>query len=451
MGHVRGCALGLILLASGMLAVFFFALSGLDGVSFQTGLGPGLKLDVKSGSAQWADARLRKLLNATRSRQWRLCGPRFHGFMQEYSMAQASLLNVSSGSPQPPRSIAYRCRENSTGGFTRADEICGGVGDRLVGLIGSYLLALGSDRTFLIDWEMLTDSFVPHTYNWVFPRQMKSLDESAASVVMGFISNACVLSLLPPSAQKAEVAVYSLQTNRGCVHDLYNASSSPTDRWVVILRERLGLNPETAFGCLFHSLFTPSDRLIATFGKYAQILLDPNVFAIGIHVRLGDHYMARNLSVTHVLDGISNIWEAAEAIANQEALPHQRVVWLFLSDSSALRVGVKAAFPDRVLLTDVLPTHINKFDVLRGQQIDQSEHVLPPSSPRAASLDSLGEWWLLSLCRYFIGSSGSGYQRTAYATSLWTEAMKEQQPYHQGTVLKFDTLTTHLTTAAGVR
>ena len=71
-------------------------------------------------------------------------------WQQRYAALHADIV----AGRRPPKFLVYRCANRHAGpGRTSAFRGCGGLGNRLRGLASAFVLALLTDRAFLIDWE----------------------------------------------------------------------------------------------------------------------------------------------------------------------------------------------------------------------------------------------------------------------------------------------------------
>ena len=168
-----------------------------------------------------------------------------------------------------------------------------------------------------------------------------------------------------------------------------------------------GLHSDNAFGCLLGSLLAPTDALLATFAPTISLLLDPTLYVVGIHIRVGDAAMG-GLTPPPPLSKYAPAFEAGLRLGEERAGWGQRVRLLLVTDCGPLKEAARKAYGEEVLITTpITPSHVAKRDAMGGM-------VVPPLQ---ANLNSFGEWWLLSLCSA-ASIAGSGYSHTAAAVGL---------------------------------
>ncbi|KAJ1421393.1 hypothetical protein B484DRAFT_452726 [Ochromonadaceae sp. CCMP2298] len=221
------------------------------------------------------------------------------------------------------RTITFRCR---TG------DDCGGVGDRLGGVMGGAFYALLSGRSYRVHWPGLEQIFEPRHTNWTFDpahlniqyldaqgeelshrlvetengegvlgslRPYLPYDNSSSDKSVGVVND---LNALPPRindpTQYAELEAYThllLHSNRGPTKAMYQKVNAKYG-W------KAGDDDESymqAFRCVFHELFKATDSFLRSpytavghpsvrFEEVLGRVADPSTLSAAVHYRVDD-------------------------------------------------------------------------------------------------------------------------------------------------------------------
>jgi hypothetical protein len=191
---------------------------------------------------------------------------------------------------------------------------------------------------------------------------------------------------------------------------------------------KMGLRPETAYGCALEYLFTPSLSVKEHF-RDEIITMTGDSMKIGIQVRLGDGYLRGGVfeEQKHAeasLLAVQHFFECAEQLQSAFRQPGQDVVWLLISDSLDIRSLSKTAYGDKLLVKLDEPSHVAG---MTGHEQNQ------------AMIAAAGEHWLFGLADYHVISSIGGFGRSA--------ALRAQT---WNTVYKLDVYQTHLLQCDGL-
>ena len=235
----------------------------------------------------------------------------------EYDKLCSAIQDVTSTLNHANQTFIFRCRPG---------DDCGGVGDRLGGVMGGALFSIMSGRSYRVHWPGLTAIFKEGPTNWTYDvndlglskdDEIK-LDETRVSVVEGgafykalphernvAIMNDLNAWLINNRTLWLEMKHYKtvfLHSNRGTNAAVYKAVSNFYN-----LPKRRGDSSEEkdyydAYRCIFHSMFQPSDEFLQSsyqnindgltyvFSDIINILNDPSMFSIAIHYRVdGKH------------------------------------------------------------------------------------------------------------------------------------------------------------------
>ncbi|GAA6008625.1 hypothetical protein JCM11491_003373 [Sporobolomyces phaffii] len=264
-------------------------------------------------------------------------------------------------------------REPNVLEFTCAEgQLCGGIADRFLGMVTTFLYSILTKRAFAVSWEqpapfdMLFDS--PHI-DWSRPFTNKSstppqriyANETFASAVSmidahnweepriddffpGFVGN---------YSNGAVTPWLKLAFNRGVVIRSFTYDT------VAPLLENLGLNVSTAYSCLLNYLIRPKRAVLDFITQYTSLFSLPEYFVVGIQVRTGDTSMyASRKDAVNTVSRHSRYFRCAEAVSRRYAHPSQKVLWYLISDSRTLERDALATYPDRVVVTGLKQSHV---------------------------------------------------------------------------------------------
>lgn len=295
-----------------------------------------------------------------------------------------------------------------------------GLGDRFVGVVSSFIMALLSGRAFFMEWPMAHYAIQPSTFNWAIPEWYTAKVRAAQGETrLEIVNGLCPLAHKSPFELDPSTSLYTIRSNRGCVDACFNVNATAPWLGYRSTLEELGLVKDTAFGCLLASLVAPNDDVIERSRPLLQVLLDPSVFIVGIHIRTGDRAMA--LSEDVGFSHFGAFWAAAGRLGKQRADVGQSVKWLLVTDSITLKRKFAEHYGSVALLTDVNPFHVSKHDVAEGGVKGQWGDI--PHTPEDSVSGSFMEWWLLTLCDAFVLNAHSSFSRTAAAAALRSDAI----------------------------
>eukprot|EP00050_Salpingoeca_kvevrii_P009950 m.5760 g.5760 ORF g.5760 m.5760 type:complete len:491 (-) comp2543_c0_seq1:172-1644(-) len=318
--------------------------------------------------------------------------------------------------------VAFRCHDTASLSFneTQEDIWCGGLGDRLPGIVSSFVLAVLSNRIFLMDWTLAPSAFEHNFINWEYESALANQPERSIFTRDVHHNPIAFLRILGNMESEGERPLdfdtISLIINRARATLLFDVNELPPKIDQVEMHHHqltaLGFQRENIFGCILRYLLQVPPRVKDEFRSYASILSDPDTLAIGIHIRTTDKAMFRNESLP--LERYRNRFESAQEIERLHGSKYKRVVWLLLSDNDSLRQASVVEYGSKVMITHITPYHVNKFE----HDMKRSNKHTAIVPPLRALETSIGEWWLYSLCDYFILDPWSGFSRTALFYSL---------------------------------
>jgi len=233
----------------------------------------------------------------------------------QYDKLCSAIQDVTSKLNHANQTFIFRCRPG---------DDCGGVGDRLGGVMGGALFSIMSGRSYRVHWPGLTAIFKAGPTNWTYDvhdlglsrNDEIELDATRVSVVPGgafykalsHVHNIAIMNdlnawLINDRTLWIEMKHYKiifLHSNRGTNEAVYKAVTNKYN-----LPQRKSSDSSNSFEydyydgyrCIFHSMFQPSDEflhskyvnihgLTYSFTDIINILDDPKLFSIAIHYRV---------------------------------------------------------------------------------------------------------------------------------------------------------------------
>jgi hypothetical protein len=207
--------------------------------------------------------------------------------------------------------------------------------------------------------------------------------------------------------------ILDLRTNIGVTRLLSKSRYLPVIQTLEML-------PSTSFGCALSWLMRPLGLSEGHTRQTLEKVLDPSTLVISIHLRTG----ARSNDVFNqkpskrgkaAVEHYQPWWDCAEGV---ERLLHKlhgsekEVVWLFYSDSIAVRRAVRKRFGDKKVLTcasdDCVPEHT------RGALLGAKSFRIENATSTVKGLQqAVSEQSLMSLGDAFLLSESSGFGRNS--------------------------------------
>ena len=335
--------------------------------------------------------------------------------------------------------VAYRCREANNREVSASDDNCGGIGDRFIGSVSVLLLALLSDTGFAIDWPLAAGALQPPlpppnddgrsgggwgngggidwsmgAFRHLQPSDVRDVDMiNELSIFYAFQPDTLTTFLAPASP-----ALISFRTNRGSINLLWSDRLPGGAAMKQRIAAEWGLAADTTFGCMLHALFRPSEHVVARFAPLVTDMLSGAFVFIGIHIRVGDQMMKQGAGAESFGAWFDAAAELERKVSSAAAAAGKTVRWLLVSDNAALRADALTRYRGKLVVPDVTPVHVSKRDVQKIYGSENEGSVAEGTSPSTATLEGVGEWWLLSQCDYFVINVVSAFGRTAAAYSL---------------------------------
>jgi len=290
----------------------------------------------------------------------------------------------------PPRFIVFSPR--------------GGLGDTMAGLGTAFLGAILSKRVLLLDWKTGEQGFVsPNLPNiWIKPNQYGAFDETSEDNFLIASSDSKIFSHFFERALQVEPEVIKYSGNRGHVSSFFSSKYQH-------LALDAGLQQETAYGCLINFLLDWSPAIQSKFSREIGLLLDPNAFTVGIHIRAynkGGDLAKREREKPARLSSFSIPLHCASDLDKKFNFRKKIARWLVVSDSPKLRKEIKSKYGKHVIIAE---------DLKIGDGQDYNSSGSGKIAPFAAAV---GEMWMLGLADKLVVMDRSGFGRIGAGRSL---------------------------------
>ena len=252
------------------------------------------------------------------------------------------------------KTLTYACK-----------SFCGGFGDRMRGIMTSYVLALITERHFMIDMTHPIDiiEFLrPNLYNWTFVKPKLNTSRSSISVSaidshVAFISNMQTRAFSQTWAKYDDI---TLLTNLDLVNDiLRNPTVQNTSivQMFVKLMPRVQLNMHSLFALLFDALFSPTPRIVSAL----QPILEPihsGCTMLCLHIRIGSN---PSNPLDQTFKDIGSAVNDTAAFLGQSKWMDNPMSRLFVTSDSALAIAhFVDRYPNRTLTVPGPILHIDR-------------------------------------------------------------------------------------------
>lgn len=271
----------------------------------------------------------------------------------------------------------------------------GGLADSFAGLASSVLVAMVSKRRLYIDWpdaaSVLYSPLLPEIWDveedeteWL---HLTGGNQSFDNIFSQVLTNTNLIKV---------------SGNRGFVHHFFSS------RQYRSYKDELGIWPSCAFGCLVGPLLDWKPLVRSAFRTEIEILSNPDIFSVGIHVRVfnkGGNLVQREQNGGVNIDKFAPLFTCAEQLTYRFKGKKQ-VKWLLISDSQKLKRMAAKKYGKKILTTDVFIGDIMHYDKVQ-------------SDVRSSALGSaVGEMWLLGFADKLVVMDRSGYGRVGAARAL---------------------------------
>lgn len=341
-----------------------------------------------------------------------------------------AVIEVTERLNRADRSIIFRCRPGDN---------CGGIGDRLGGVMGGAFYALETERTFRVLWPGWEHVFKPGKSNWTFDgptlgipyedAQGQEIDKSRVTDVRGeqiyqaYPDRKDIVVVNDLNSRQVENATLR-PTIESYKHIFFHSNRGPTADMFQRIYDKYNwkdLFPRTdesyaaVYRCVFESMFRPTEEFLSSqykaisraavpFSHMVRILEDPKLTSMAFHHRIDDGF---ENSENEVVDAktIAKIVE----LAQKHAVADKKMNLFFVTNSnpSAQKVmqdaTIKAAF-HAVYCQELTATiHVNTGT---GTQ----EHAT--AAAVQSTLQAMRDWWIMRLV-HVLALYTSGFSKSA--------------------------------------
>lgn len=297
-----------------------------------------------------------------------------------------------------------------------------GLSDSLACIGSAFYLALLTDRAFVIDESVEADRFSTmyqsHYIDWKSDlHEVAHLSNftiyglrTIGDPLEGYPFDVFRRGDLKSLGANADV-IYVNRCNGGIVVPLFDNALYRLQLF------RMGLRPETAYGCMFNFLFDILPTVRDMFAREISIMEDSSSIKIGIQIRTGDETLNhQRLSVEDpseaeavvVLGKHAEIFRCADAIERRIIKGSNKpIVWFLLSDSVLLRKSAIVIYGSKILTN------------LEGIQNLKHLRTYGGGGGAPAMMYAAGEHWLFSRADYHVFKTGAFGKSAALASLKW--------------------------------
>ena len=344
---------------------------------------------------------------------------------------------------------------------------CGGMGDRMNGIISSFVLAMITGRSFAIDWSTpctLKEHLIPNNIHWntkIWQSYLTDAKPVGCMSLFDYPPNSTIFQQRNLTLIMEEHQVVRISTNVNLLPFLWSNVNHGDAMHLLF-----GDNEEQArplltkhFGCLFDFLFQLAPQLQKTVNHFKNKIEIRQRKSIGVQVRLGGKW---DLDLMEVQSDFQKWIEAIErritkefALSDIAAENNKQHFDIFVtSDQSTVYPYISKHFKKyphiRVMeITDWLEdVHLDHVDVARpvanptqrqNHAVTGTETLAPETASCASSIGKMFvDWWLLGECD-IIFASMSGFGASAiwrtrhndsYIVHAWEEYNREVKEKH---------------------
>ncbi|KAI9018196.1 hypothetical protein DFJ74DRAFT_676332 [Hyaloraphidium curvatum] len=346
--------------------------------------------------------------------------------LQKYKMAEHRV----------PQFIIYTCRPHVEG----QQDPCGGLADRIVGIVTTVMFGMLSNRVALVDFQRgvkAHDVFSPVSLDWTV-----DIDQWVAKHGVNATGNYTTLELNYHTPSKWGLhgllnskwddwwhdAVVRLEINRGLTYGMFNHSvyGPRLKEW--------GWTPETSFACLLDYILTPAPQIAERVNAAIAPLLDPAHLVVGLQIRAGDIAAFSPLEDKTTVADHYPMFLCAERLGERWGFGRPLRIFV-VSDSLALKKDAAAKYGSTLVTTPTVPAHVsisNKLEAYKetmfgphrkNATIQEALAKLNGSMNATAELEAyegaIMDMWTLSYAPYLAISQRSGFGNIAAFRAYW--------------------------------
>ncbi|KAI9024947.1 hypothetical protein CLU79DRAFT_790398 [Phycomyces nitens] len=263
-----------------------------------------------------------------------------------------------------PRYVGYTCQVDKK----NPRRGCGGLADRMSGMVSTFFYALLTDRAYLAYWDPtnpvpLEDLFEKPSIDWSYdPNQLKELftrDNPLLSFgevdILNYNWKSVGNTLFPngPSQnfhQLWNTSFVSMKSNRAYIIRTFQKSSIYPE-WLA----KVGLTKENAFRCMTDYLFRPTIGSRRFIKAYRNLFDMQSVLSIGLQIRTDDRALANPESDENTLEQWDYFFKCANDLRDAKKQDHHKtVVYFLITDSISLREQFISMNHNKTLAKEVL-------------------------------------------------------------------------------------------------
>ena len=328
------------------------------------------------------------------------------------------VLDVTSKLNKAEKTIIYRCR---------LGDDCGGVGDRLGGIMGGAFYALQSGRSFRILWPELDHVFQPGLSNWTFdgptlgiPYKDENGEEIDKTRIDNNLGNLTTLAYPPRKdialvndlnsrmlvdpdriAEIEKFPHFFYMGNRGPMKEQFSAIHSIYE-WGQYFPD----NDESyaaVYRCVFEGLFRPSEEFLQSeyksighpsvhFLHLLNTMKHPDISTMAFHYRVDD-FTAESGSSAELIS--EEVMDRIISISEKHAVQGKSRILFFVSNSAAS-------------MTTVMNNAkmLRSFQAIHCQELSAQIHVNGAVGVKAAAdvdvtksisstMQAFRDWWIM--------------------------------------------------------
>lgn len=322
---------------------------------------------------------------------------------QDYIRYHANSLKSQS---KDRKFLIYYCAGHSGG--------CGGYGNRMIGLVSVFYLAVLLNRTFMIHWggpELLETYLQPNKIDWTYNefkfKEMKSrkgywgleriagYDHFHAAREGKFLSWSQGVNF----NSYLNFPVENLATIWYFADKLWDNPHLKTRAKEIGLPMKKNSYPYSMIGCAMNFLFKKSKTLMREFNKVkSELDTKRDGPLIGIHLRTSDYQFGSNNPLSVRTKDTKRVFVCAERV--EKALQHKffnlrkkKFTWVLAVDNIDLKKQALKDYPDKLVTLNIVPKHLD---------VSKSGH-------QEIFRDLLMDQLMLVECDFFILTSSSTF------------------------------------------
>jgi hypothetical protein len=286
-----------------------------------------------------------------------------------------------------------------------------GLADCILGIAGSFVVALLTGRTFKISqhryFRHVSEAFESPNVDWSRRPEEPWVLNALENVQYSDIFNQSIRDSGLYAAVNAHNHFKEL-TSEYLFDSMFNNKSISTvflicNRGPVSffdhphLKELLyqtDFTPSNIFGSVISYLFKPKSEIFENMGELVKLSKDTSIQKIAIQVRIGDSVMKSGARRPFDITSVKQYFQCAEQI---DIFSKKNSKWFLFTDSLDLRQAAIKMYGSKIVTPTDAPI----------------EHSADSGTSLKGFKRTAAEWWLLGEADYFIISESSGYGKTA--------------------------------------